>query len=129
MRFVMDTHLNVLVFIWRAVIATFKNFGVGQRILPPLFHNFFAFLLVNVRAVEVVGFLRVRKIILNKVNACKLFILKSIPHGYEQLRREWFRNCRYPSGYAVLLGSRLKPERLGVCFFQSTNLPRYSGAM
>ncbi len=73
MRFVMDTHLNVLVFIWRAVIATFKNFGMGQRILPPLFHDFLTLLLVNVRAVVVVGFLRERKIALNKVNVCKLF--------------------------------------------------------
>ncbi len=71
----MTTHLDVLILVRRTVIATFKNFGVGQRILPPLFHDFLAFLLVNVRAVEVVGFLRVRKIILNKVNACKFFIL------------------------------------------------------
>ncbi len=63
----MDTHLNVLVLVRRTVIATFKNFGVGQRILPPLFHNFLAFLLVNVRAVEVIGFLRERKIPLNEV--------------------------------------------------------------
>ncbi len=117
MRFVMTTHLNVLILVRRAVIATFKNFGVGQRVLPPLLHDFLAFLLVNVGAVEVVGFLRERNIPLNEVYDCKFFIPKSLPHGYGQLRRGWFRNCRYPSGYAGLLDSRLKPERLGVFTF------------